>query len=94
MKELQVPEFKSYEEEASFWDNIDTADFMPDNEDWFRFDTPDKRAIRVSVLPEIATELIKRAHVQGVSIETLVNVFLIERIQHTESGPERSGLHT
>ena len=26
MKELQVPEFKNYEEEATFWDNLDTAD--------------------------------------------------------------------
>ena len=25
MKELQIPEFKSYEEEAAFWDNLDTA---------------------------------------------------------------------
>jgi len=81
MKELQVPEFKTYEEEAAFWDNLDTADFMADDGDWFRFDTPHKRAIRVAILPEIAEELMKSAHAQGISIETLVNVFLIERIQ-------------
>ena len=40
MKELQVPEFKSYEEEAAFWDNLDTADFMEDDGEWFRFKTP------------------------------------------------------
>nr|VFJ53583.1 MAG: CopG antitoxin of type II toxin-antitoxin system [Candidatus Kentron sp. DK]VFJ57841.1 MAG: CopG antitoxin of type II toxin-antitoxin system [Candidatus Kentron sp. DK] len=80
MNKLQVPEFATYEEEAAFWDNIDTTDFMSEDEEWFRFDTPNKRAIRVSVLPEIAIELVKRAHIQGVSIETLVNVFLIERI--------------
>ena len=40
MKALQVPEFKSYEEEAAFWDNLDTADFMEDDGKWFRFDTP------------------------------------------------------
>nr|VFK18451.1 MAG: CopG antitoxin of type II toxin-antitoxin system [Candidatus Kentron sp. LPFa] len=80
MNKLQIPEFATYEEEATFWDNIDTTDFMPEDEEWFRFETPDKRAIRVSVLPEIAIELVKRARAQGVSIETLVNVFLIERI--------------
>ena len=37
MKELQVPEFKNYEEEAAFWDNLDTADFMADDGEWFRF---------------------------------------------------------
>nr|VFK68725.1 MAG: CopG antitoxin of type II toxin-antitoxin system [Candidatus Kentron sp. UNK]VFK73704.1 MAG: CopG antitoxin of type II toxin-antitoxin system [Candidatus Kentron sp. UNK] len=80
MNKLQVPEFATYEEEATFWDNIDTTDFMPEDEEWFRFEAPDKRAIQVSVLPEIAIELVKRARAQGVSIETLVNVFLIERI--------------
>jgi hypothetical protein len=81
MKELQVPEFKSYEEEAAFWDNLDTADFMEDDGQWFRFDTPHKRAVRVAILPEIAEELMHNAQAQGVSIETLVNVLLIERIR-------------
>jgi hypothetical protein len=81
VKELQAPEFKTYEEEAAFWDNLDTADFMEDNGEWFRFETPHKRAIRVAILPEIADELMQRAHAQGVSIETLVNVLLIERIR-------------
>ena len=83
MKELQVPEFKTYEEEAAFWDNLDTADFMEDDGEWFRFGTPHKRAIRVAILPEIADEFMQSAHEQGVSIETLVNVLLIERIRES-----------
>jgi hypothetical protein len=43
MKELNVPKFNSYEEEATFWDNLDTADFMPDDDQWFRFETERKR---------------------------------------------------
>ena len=54
MKTLQIPEFKNYEEEAAFWDNLDTSDFMEDDGEWFRFDTPHKRAIRVAILPETA----------------------------------------
>ena len=81
MKKLQVPEFKSREEETAFWDNLDTADFMEDDGEWFRFDTPHKRAIRVAILPEIAEELMQNAQAQGVSVETLVNVFLVERIR-------------
>ena len=81
MKTLQVPEFSTYEEEAAFWDNLDTADFMEDDGQWFRFDT--NKAIRVAILPEIAEELIKKAHSQGVSIETLVNVLLIEHIRES-----------
>jgi len=83
MKELQIPEFKTYEEEAAFWDNLDTADFMEDDGEWFRFETPHKRAIRVAVLPEIADELMQRAQAQGVSVETLVNVFLAEHLHES-----------
>ncbi|MDE0186784.1 MAG: CopG family antitoxin [Candidatus Poribacteria bacterium] len=83
MKELHVPEFKNYEEEASFWDSLDTADFMEDDEEWFRFETPCKRAIRIAILPEIVDELMQSAHSQGVSIETLVNEILIERVRES-----------
>ena len=83
MNGLKVPDFKSYEEEAAFWDNLDSADFMEDDGEWFRFDTPHKRAVRVAILPEIAEELMRKAHAQGVSIETLVNVLLIERIRES-----------
>ena len=83
MKELQVPEFSTYEEEADFWDNLDTADFMEDDDQWFRFETLHKRAIRVAILPEIAEELSQEAQAQGVSIETLVNTLLIEHVRES-----------
>ena len=37
-KELVVPEFQSREEEVLFWDNLDTADYMPDDDQWFTFE--------------------------------------------------------
>ncbi len=83
MSKLQVPDFKTYEEEAAFWDNLDTAPYMEDDGEWFRFETPNKRAIRVAILPEVATELAQRASAQGVSIETLVNALLIESIHES-----------
>ncbi len=81
MKTLQVPEFSTYEEEAAFWDNLDTADFMEDDGQWFQFDT--NKVIRVAILLEIAEELTKKANAQGVSIETLVNVLLIDHIKES-----------
>ncbi|HEY84895.1 MAG TPA: hypothetical protein G4N96_07270 [Chloroflexi bacterium] len=80
MAKLTKLEFKTYEEETTFWDNLDTADYMEDDGEWFRFETPTKRAIRVAILPEVADELIKRARTQRVAIETLVNVLLMESI--------------
>lgn len=83
MKELQVPEFSTYEEEADFWDNLDTADLMEDDDQWFRFETLHKRAIRVAILPEITKELSQKAQAQGVSIETLVSTVLIEHVRES-----------
>lgn len=80
MKRLEVPEFATYEDEAAFWDSLDTGDFMEDDGRWFRFETPTKRAIRIAVLPDIAEALAQRAHAQGVSVETLVNVLLAESV--------------
>ena len=83
MSKPELPEFKSYEEEAAYWDHLDTAPFMEDDGEWFRFDTPTKRAVRVPILPEVAAELARRARAQGVSIEALVNVFLVERLRES-----------
>ncbi len=83
MNQLDLPEFKTYEEEAAFWDNLDTSDFMGDDGEWFQFETTSKRAVRVAILPEVVDKLAQRARTQGVSIETLVNVFLIEHIRET-----------
>jgi hypothetical protein len=47
MNKLQVPEFKTYEEEAAFWDTLDTAPYMEDDGAWFRFETP-KTNVKVS----------------------------------------------
>ena len=81
MSQIQLPEFKTYEEEATFWDNLDTAPFMDDDGEWFRFETPMKRAIRVAILPDVAVDLAQRARAQGVSVETLVNAFLIRQLR-------------
>jgi hypothetical protein len=42
MNNIQLPEFKSYEEGAAFWDNLDTADMMEDDGEWFHFDVADE----------------------------------------------------
>lgn len=81
MNTIEVPKFATYEEEAAFWDHLDTAPFMEDDGNWFHFDIHPRRAIRIAILPELAEELIRIARMQGVSPETLANVLLFERIQ-------------
>lgn len=82
MKGLQVPKFSTYEEEANFWDDLDTADLVEEDGQWFRFETPTKRAVRVAILPEVVQELSQKAHDQGISIETLINTLLIDHIRN------------
>jgi hypothetical protein len=83
MSELQVPDFENYKDEAEFWDKLDTADFMEDDDEWFRFETPHKRAVQVAILPDIAEELIHDAQARGVSMETLVNVLLLQHLRES-----------
>ncbi len=84
MKKIEIPEFKTYEEEASFWDNLDTADYMEDDGEWFQFEIDPRVNFRVPLLPDTAKKLKKIAHKQGVSVETLVNVLLVEQIHQQE----------
>lgn len=81
MESIEIPEFKDYEEEAAFGDQLDTAPYMEDDGEWFQFETHPGRAIRVAILPELARALSQLAHSEGVAVETLVNAFLLERLQ-------------
>ncbi len=72
MSELKLPKFESYEDEAAFWDNLDTAEHMPDDGEWCQFETERKRAVRIAILPQIVEALTERARGQGVTVETLV----------------------
>ena len=85
MNKIQLPEFKNYEEEAAFWDNLDTADMMEDDGEWFHFDAADERAVRVAILPDVIRNVAEYAHAKGVSTETLVNVWLIEHMREVAS---------
>ncbi len=80
MKESQTPQFANYEEEAAFWDNFDTSDYMPDDE-WLEVETDTKRPIRVTILPDIALKLLHRAASQRVTVETLINVLLADIVR-------------
>jgi len=87
MSKLQVPDFKSYEEEARFWDDLDTRDLFQDDAEWFHFDTREPRAVRIAILPEVVSDLARRARSQGVSVETLANAWLIEHMHESPTNP-------
>ena len=80
MSEIPTPEFKSYEEEAEFWDNFDTGNYMEDDGEWVQFVRHVDQAVQVAILPQVAEPLRMQALAQGVSFETLINVLLAQQV--------------
>jgi len=76
-----IPEhFKSLDEAAEFWDSHDLADYW-DQTSEASFDVDLQRRVFLTALePELAQKLANRAHKEGVSTETLVNVWLSEKL--------------
>ena len=59
MKEIQTPEFANYAEEATFWDNFDTGDYMSED-GWLEVETATKRPTHIIVLsPERPVRFVK-----------------------------------
>jgi hypothetical protein len=81
-KKTRIPEFRSVEEEAEFWDTHDLADY------WKEF-----KPIRVRVAkrlsepltirldPETLAELRSRAKQKGIGPTTLARMWVLERLQ-------------
>jgi hypothetical protein len=77
-----IPEsFESIEAAAEFWDTHDLGDYWDQTrEATFQVDL-DRRIVLVPLEEQIARKLGDIARRQGISTETLVNVWLSERLQ-------------
>ena len=78
-----IPEFETLEEIAEFWDSHSTADY--DNVTHkvhfeVRLRHGNGHSHRVNLLPELGETLEALADSRGVSLETLVNVWLTEKV--------------
>ena len=81
VKRDPVPQhFKSIEEAAEFWDSHDLSDYWdPTREAEFEVDIQ-RRVFLTALEPELAKRLTDCARKQGVSTETLINVWLSEKL--------------
>jgi hypothetical protein len=68
------------EEIAEFWDTHGLADYW-DKTHEVEFELRAKRGRRVTLNPEVYAQVESQARVRGISPETLVNLWLIERLQ-------------
>jgi hypothetical protein len=72
--------FSSVAEAGSFWDAHDLADYEDlTKEVQFEVDLQ-TRVFLTALEPTLAAKLAERAHQQGISTETLVNVWLTEKL--------------
>ena len=75
-----IPEFQTLENIAEFWDTHSTADYH-DLTHEVQFDVNlRKRTKPVMLLPELRETIRALAHTRGVSTETLINVWLTEKV--------------
>ena len=81
----QIPDFKSYEEMAEFWDTHSLADYWDQTEP-AEFDALDQ--LRRRYLVRLDRDLLGRvqqvARTRGVSTESLVNLLIEQRLQELE----------
>lgn len=77
-----IPEhFANIEEAAEFWDTHSLADYWDLTEEVDAQVHVQQRRYLVALAPDLAERLAAVAHIQGVSTETLVNLWLSERLQ-------------
>jgi hypothetical protein len=75
--------FKSIESAAEFWDSHDLTDYWDSTKE-VQIETDIQRRVFLTALePSLAQKLTEVAHKQGISTETLINVWLKEKVEET-----------
>jgi hypothetical protein len=75
---------QTLEELADFWDTHSVADYWEQTHE-VNFDVTLERRRRVTLDPDLYTRIEAQAHQRGVLPETLVNLWLLERLEKTGS---------
>jgi len=75
--------FKDLEEAADFWETHDLADYWDVTQE-AHFEVDIQRRVFLTALePQLAKKLTDVAHRQGISTETLINIWLSEKARET-----------
>jgi hypothetical protein len=75
-----ISKAKTLEEIAEFWDTHSLADYWDQTHE-VEFTVRAFPRHRVTLDPDIYTRIEEQAHLRGVQPETLVNLWLVERLQ-------------
>jgi hypothetical protein len=77
----QIPENMTILEASEFWDNHSVADY-PSHIVEIEY-APDDRVAVVAIAADLVGQLKRQAEDNGISIETLVNLWVQEKLQAT-----------
>ena len=83
-KKSRIPDFKTYEEEANFWDTHEFTEFedeLKDVEIVFDLERPKEETLVVRLQKNFKEKLEKLAERRGVSLSTLARILLTERLK-------------
>jgi hypothetical protein len=75
-----ISKAQTLDEIAEFWDSHSLADYWEQTQE-VEFDVRAQRRRRVTLDPEIYARIEAQARVRGISPETLINLWLTERLQ-------------
>lgn len=81
-QQTSISKARSLEEIADFWDTHSLADYWDQTQE-VEFEIRAKRRRRVTLAPEVYAQIEAQARERGILPETLVNVWLVERLQKT-----------
>ena len=82
----KIPEFKSEDEEFDFWSSHDSTEFFSETEEIdesLEITKPKRKKQRVTMLldPQLKTQLQKIAEEKGIPYQTLIQMWLKERVR-------------
>lgn len=82
IQQTSISKARSLEEIADFWDTHSLADYWDQTRE-VEFEIRAKRRRRVTLDPEVYVQVEAQARERGILPETLVNLWLVERLQKT-----------
>ncbi len=87
-KKSRIPEFKSVEQEAEFWDTHDLADYRHEFKPVrVRVAKDLSEPLTIRLNPETLSELRSRAKQKGIGPTTLARMWVLERLQGEKDRP-------
>lgn len=85
IRPTSISKAETLDEIAEFWDMHTLSDYWDQTEE-VEFEVRAKRRRRVPLEPDLYAQIETQARVRGISPETLVNLWLTERLKEIESG--------